>query len=134
MKTPPLFRSDSPAEPEPANKVAIVLGDFANATADPAFDSLPRQITAAELRKSPHLSVLSDERIYETLRLMVRAPDAKLTPEIASEICERTGSAVVVEGWITSLGSQYILGLRARNCQSGDILGEAQAPRREEAR
>jgi hypothetical protein len=59
---------------------------------------------------------------------MVRAPDTKLAPDVASEICERTGSAAVVEGWISRLGSQYVLGVLARNYRSGDILDEEQAP------
>jgi eukaryotic-like serine/threonine-protein kinase len=106
----------------------IVLGNFANTTEDPAFDGALRQIMAVELRKSLDLSVLSDERMSETLRLMVRAPDAKLTPDVASEICERTGSAAVVEGSIARFGSHYVLGLRARNGRTGDILDEEQAP------
>jgi serine/threonine protein kinase/tetratricopeptide (TPR) repeat protein len=123
-----LVRPDSPPKPRPANKVTIFLGDFANTTGDPAFDGTLRQIMAVELRKSPYLSVLSDARMSETLRLMVRDPDAKLTPDVASEICERTGSAAVVEGSIARFGSHYVLGLRARNCRTGDILDEGQAP------
>ena len=83
---------------------------------------------AAELGKSPYLSVLSDARMSQTLRLMVRPADAKLTPDVAAEICERTASAAVVEGSITGLGSEYVLGLRARNCRTGDVLDEEQAP------
>ena len=69
-----------------------------------------------------------EARMSETLRLMVRTPSARLTPDVASEICERTGSAALVEGWIAILGSQYVLGVRARNCRTGDILDEEQAP------
>jgi hypothetical protein len=88
-----LGRRDSPPKSRPPSKVEIILGDFANTTGDPVFDGTLRRIMAVELSKSPYLSVLSDARMSETLRLMVRAPDAKLTPEIASKICERTGSA-----------------------------------------
>ncbi len=123
-----LARRDSPPKPRATHKSAIVLADFANATGDPAFDGTLRQVLAGELGKSPYLSLLPDARMRETLRLMVRAPDAKLTPDVASEICERTGSAAVVEGSIASLGSQYVLSLRARNCRTGDVLGEEQAP------
>jgi serine/threonine protein kinase/tetratricopeptide (TPR) repeat protein len=119
---------DSPPKPRPQDKITIVLGDFANTTGDPAFDGTIRQMMAVELGKSPHLSVLPDARMSETLRLMVRAPDVKLTPDVASEICERTVSAAVVEGWIARLGKQYVLGVRARNCRTGDILDEEQAP------
>ena len=108
-----LARRDSPPKPKATDKGAIVLGDFANGTGDPAFDGTLRQLMAGELGKSPYFSLLSDARMRETLRLMVRAPDAKLTPDVASEICERTGSSAVVEGSITSLGSQYLLSLRA---------------------
>ncbi len=122
-----LARRDSPLKPNLADKRTIVLGDFANATGDPVFEGALRQILAVELGKSPYLSVLSDARMSDTLRLMVRAPDAKITPNIAAEICERTGSAAVVEGSITRLASEYMFGLRARNCRTGDVLDEDQA-------
>jgi serine/threonine protein kinase/tetratricopeptide (TPR) repeat protein len=122
-----LLHGSSPPKPRLTEKGTIVLADFANATGDPAFDGRLRQIVAAQLGNSPYLTLLSDARIGETLRLMVRAPDAKLTPDVASEICERTGSAAVVEGSITGLGSEYMLNLRARNCRTGDVLDEEQA-------
>jgi serine/threonine protein kinase/tetratricopeptide (TPR) repeat protein len=123
-----LLRRDTPPKPRLTDKHTIVLADFANATGDPAFNGMPRQILAAQLGNSPYLALLSDARIGETLRLMVRAPDAKLTPDVAAEICERTTSAAVVEGSITSLGNEYALNLRARNCRTGDVLDEEQAP------
>ena len=122
-----LVRRDAPPKPKLTDKGTIVLGDFANTTGDPAFDGTLRQVMAGELGKSPYLSVLSDARMSETLRLMVRPADTKLTPDVASEICERTASAAVVEGSVTSLGSQYVLSLRARNCRTGDVLDEEQA-------
>jgi eukaryotic-like serine/threonine-protein kinase len=121
------LRPDSPPKPVPAKKVGIVLGDFANATGDPVFDGTLRQIMAVEVGKSSHLSVLSDARMRETLRLMIRPSDERLTPEIASEICERTSSSAVVEGSIARLGKQFVLILRARNCRTGDVLHEEQA-------
>ena len=123
---------DSPPKPRPQGKITIVLGDFANTTGDPAFDGTIRQMMAVELRKSPYLSVLSDARMSETLRLMVQSPDAKLTPDISSEICERTGSAAVIDGSISRLGSQFVLGLRTRDCRTGDILYEEQAAAKKE--
>jgi serine/threonine protein kinase len=126
-----LVSRDSPPKPKFANtlgsKGAIVLGEFANATGDPAFGSL-RQVVGGELGKSPYFSVLSDARMSETLRLMVRPVDTKLSLDVASEICERTGSTAVVESSVTSLGSQYLLSLHARNCRTGDVLDEEQAP------
>jgi len=120
-------RRDSPPRPKLANKGTIILSEFANTTGDPAFGAL-RQVMAGELGKSPYLSVLPDSRMSETLRLMVRPLDTKLTPVIASEICERTASAAVVDGSVTSLGSQYLLSLHARNCRTGDVLDQEQAP------
>jgi eukaryotic-like serine/threonine-protein kinase len=120
-------RHDSAPTPKSADKGTVVLADFANATGDPVFDGRLRQILAAQLGSSPNLAMLSDARVSETLRLMTRPADAKLSPDIAAEICERTGSAAVVEGSITTLGSQYLLGLRARNCRTGDVLDEEQA-------
>ena len=110
------------------DKGTLVLGEFANTTGDPLFDGALRQIMVVELGKSPYLSVLPDARVRETLRLMVRAPDTKLSPDVASEICERTASAAAVEGSITTLGSKYVLSLRIRNCRTGDILDQEQAP------
>ena len=112
---------------ELADKGTVVLGDFVNISGDPAFDRPLRQVMAVDLGKSPNLSVLSDARMSQTLRLMERPADTKLTPDIAAEICERTASAAVVEGSIASLGSEYLLALRARNCRTGGILDEEQA-------
>jgi len=114
--------------PQSTDKRAIVLADFANTTGDPAFDGTLRRVMTGELEKSPYLSVLSDARMSATLRLMVRPANTKFTPDVASEICERTGSGAVVEGSVASLGSEYVLGLRARNCRTGDVLDEEQAP------
>jgi eukaryotic-like serine/threonine-protein kinase len=122
-----LLHSDSPPRPGLADKKTIVLADFANATGDPVFDGVLRQILAVQLGNSPYVAPLSDARVSQTLRLMVRPPDTKITPDIAAEICERTGSAAVVEGSITRLESEYMLGLRAKNCQTGDVLDEEQA-------
>lgn len=105
----------------------MVLADFTNATGDSGFDGLPRQVLAEQLANSPDLSLLSDTRVSDTLRLMGQPGNARLTPQVAAEVCERTASAAVVDGSITSVGTEYMLSLRARNCQSGDVLGEEQA-------
>jgi serine/threonine protein kinase len=123
-----LLHRDSPPRPGLTDRGTIVLADFANATGDPVFDGTLRQILAVRLGDSPYLALLSDARVSQTLRLMGRPPDAKLTPDIAAEICERTGSAAVVEGSITRLEGEYMLGLRAKNCRTGDVLDEEQAP------
>ncbi len=118
----------SPSPTKPAEKSTVVLADFSNATSDRVLDGTFRQVVATELGNSPHLSVLSDARVSQTLRLMTRPADTKLTADVAAEICERTGSAAVVEGSVTSLGGEYVLGLRARNCRTGDVLAQEQAP------
>jgi serine/threonine protein kinase len=124
-------RRDSPPRPKLAdtlaNKATIVLGEFANTTGDPAFSGALRQVMAEELGKSPYFNVLPDARMSETLRRMVRPVDAKLSPDVAAEICERTASAAVVDSSVTSLGSQYLLSLHARNCRTGDVLDQEQA-------
>jgi serine/threonine protein kinase/tetratricopeptide (TPR) repeat protein len=105
----------------------IILADFANKTNDPVFDETLRQGLAVQLQQSPFLSLVSERRIQQTLRLMGQPPEARLTSPIAREICERTASAAVLEGSIASLGTQYVLGLRATNCRTGDVLDEEQA-------
>ncbi|MFN0169784.1 MAG: protein kinase domain-containing protein [Bryobacteraceae bacterium] len=123
-----VVRRDSPQRPRLlADKRTIVLAAFANATGDPSLDGALHQILAAQLGTSPSLALLPDVRVSQTLRFMTRPVDAKLTPQVAAEICERTASAAVVEGAITSLGSEYLLDLRARNCQTGAILDEEHA-------
>src|SRR5688572_12173251 len=110
------------------DKDTIVLAEFTNTTGDPVFDDTLRQGLAAQLRQSPFLSLVSDDRIGETLAMMQQSsPDARLTPAIAQGVCVRTASAAVLDGSIASLGSEYILALRATNCATGDILADEQA-------
>ena len=120
--------------PRLTDKDMIVLADFTNRTGDPVFDETLRQGLAVQLEQSPFLSLVSDQRIRRTLPLMNVQPDARLTPEIAQGVCVRTASAAVLEGSIATLGSQYVLGLRAKNCTTGDILADdqEQAARKEE--
>jgi hypothetical protein len=120
--------------PKLTDKDTIVLADFLNTTGDPVFDGTLRQGLAVQLEQSPYLSLVSEQRIRRTLVLMDRPADARLTPDLAREICERTASAAVLDGSIASLGSQYVLGLRAKNCRTGDVLDEeqVQAARKED--
>jgi len=108
------------------DKDTIVLADFTNSTGDPVFDGTLRQGLAVQLEQSPFLSLVSDDRIQRTIDLMGRPPDTRLTPETAREVCERTASAAVLDGSIASLGTQYVLGLRAKDCHTGSILAEEQ--------
>jgi serine/threonine protein kinase/tetratricopeptide (TPR) repeat protein len=120
--------------PKLTDKDTIVLADFVNTTGDPVFDGTLRQGLAVQLEQSPFLSLVSDEHIQKALSLMGRPADARLTPELAREICERTASAAVPEGSVATLGSQFVLGLRAKNCRTGDVLDEeqVQAARKED--
>jgi len=113
--------------PKITNQDTIVLGDFTNTTGDTVFDGTLRQGLAVQLEQSPFLSLISDQRLQQTLRLMGQPADARLTPEIARELCQRTQSAAVLDGSIASLGRQYVLGLKAVNCRTGDVLAEEQA-------
>jgi predicted Zn-dependent protease len=108
------------------DKDTIVLADFANTTADRVFDDTLRQGLSIQLEQSPFLSLISDERIRQTLRLMGQPADTRLSPDIAHDLCQRTQSAVVIHGSIASLGSQYVVGLKALSCRTGDALAEEQ--------
>jgi len=111
------------------DKDTIVLAEFANSTGDAVFDGTLRQGLSVQLEQSPFLSIISDEQVKQTLQLMGQKPDARLTPEVARELCQRTGSAADLEGSIAQIGTQYLLTLRAVNCISGatQVSTEARA-------
>ena len=104
----------------------IVLADFANSTGDPVFDDTLRTALTVSLRQSPFLNVLGDDKVVATFRLMARPANTPLRSDITREVCQRAGSKAYIAGSIASLGSQYVLGLRAVSCQSGDTLVQEQ--------
>jgi len=104
----------------------IVLADFINKTGDPIFDDTLRQGLAAQLQQSPFLSLVSEQRIQQTLRLMGKPTDSKLSPAIAGDVCQRAGSKAYLSGSISRIGSQYVIGVSAVNCQTGDYLAQEQ--------
>jgi DNA-binding winged helix-turn-helix (wHTH) protein len=108
-------------------KDTVVLADFANSTGDPVFDGALRQGMAVQLEQSPFLSLVSEGRIQQTLKMMGQPTDAKLTPAIARELCQRVDSAAVLDGSIAQIGTQYLLTVNAVNCSSGDTLASAEA-------
>ena len=108
------------------DKDTIVLADFANSTGDPVFDDTLRQALTVALNQSPFLNVLAENKVAATLKLMARPASTSLTPEVARELCQRAGSKAYITGSIASLGSEYVLGLKAVNCQSGDVLAQEQ--------
>ncbi len=105
---------------------AIVLADFANTTGDPVFDDTLRQGLSVQLEQSPFLDLVSERKVNETLKLMGRPAGDRLTPEVTREVCQRTRSRAMLTGSIVGLGSQYVIGLKAANCNTGDVLAEAQ--------
>jgi serine/threonine protein kinase/tetratricopeptide (TPR) repeat protein len=120
------YRSRQHAAHVLTEKDTIVLADFANSTGDPVFDDTLKTALSVSLNQSPFLNVLADNKVAATLKLMTRPRDTKLTPDVAREVCQRADSKAYIAGSIASLGSQYVLGLKAVNCQSGDPLAEEQ--------
>ncbi|MGA8762662.1 MAG: protein kinase [Candidatus Sulfotelmatobacter sp.] len=113
--------------PKLTEKDTIVVADFANSTGDPVFDDALKQALSVSLRQSPFLNVLSDEKVAATLRLMTRPVNTPLTPDVTRELCQRADSKAYIAGSIASLGSQYVVGLKAVNCLNGDTLAQEQA-------
>jgi eukaryotic-like serine/threonine-protein kinase len=109
------------------DKDTIVIADFTNRTGDAVFDGTLRQGLSVQLEQSPFLSIVSDQQIQQTLQKMGQKPDAKLTPEIARELCQRVDGAAALDGSIAQIGSQYLLTLKAVNCVSGESLASAEA-------
>ncbi|HLI62183.1 MAG TPA: hypothetical protein VKV05_02205, partial [Terriglobales bacterium] len=107
-------------------KDTVVLADFKNNTGDPVFDDTLKQGLAVELEQSPFLDLISDSKVNQTLKLMGRTAGDRLTPEDTREVCQRTGSRAMVIGSIAELGSQYVIGLKAEDCNTGDVMAEAE--------
>ena len=108
-------------------KDTIVLAEFTNTTGDTVFDGTLRQGLSVQLEQSPFLTLLSEEEIQETLRFMGLAPNARITPQIAHELCQRTQSTAVLEGSISQIGEQYLLTLKTTNCPDGKLLASTEA-------
>ncbi len=108
------------------DKDTVVLADFANSTAEAVFDDTLKTALGVSLRQSPFLYVLSDGAVTRTLQQMTRPAGTRLTPEVTRELCQRAGSKAYIAGSISRLGSEYVVGLKAVNCQSGDTLAQEQ--------
>ncbi len=104
----------------------VVLADFNNTTGDAVFDDTLQQAISTQLGQSPFLNILSDARTRATLRLMAKPANTKLTPEVARDLCQRADGKAYIAGSIASLGSQYVIGLDAINCKTGDFLAQEQ--------
>jgi len=114
-----------PLPPPPVHR-SIVIADFENKTGDPVFDETLKQGLSIHLEQSPFLSLVSSDKVNETLKLMRRSAGGQLTAEIAREVCQRTDNDAMLAGSIAAMGSRYVIGLKAVNCDSGDVLAEEQ--------
>ncbi|HEV2325793.1 MAG TPA: winged helix-turn-helix domain-containing protein [Terracidiphilus sp.] len=115
-------------QPVPLNTGdSILVADFTNLTGDPVFDHALRQGLEVQLAQSPYLSLISRDRIQQTLHLMDQPADVPVTGQVAREVCVRTGSTAVLETSIQNVGTQYVLDLRATNCRTGDVMDREQA-------
>src|SRR5208282_5787809 len=108
------------------DKDTVLLSDFDNKTGDALFDDTLKQGLSVQLEQSPFLGLVSERKVNETLKLMGRSGDERLTANLAREVCQRTGSKAMLIGSIAGLGTQYVIGLKAVNCNTGDVLAETQ--------
>jgi serine/threonine protein kinase/tetratricopeptide (TPR) repeat protein len=111
-----------PAPPALTERDTILLGDFINTTGDPVFDGTLKQALTVQLQQSPYISVLPEERARDTLKLMERSPEEKITREIGREICQRRGIKLLMLGSIASLGRNYVITLEGLNSVSGETV------------
>jgi eukaryotic-like serine/threonine-protein kinase len=107
-------------------KDAVLLTDFVNTTADPVFDDTLKKAVAVDLGQSPYVNVVSDQKIKETLQLMGKSPEDRITSDVGKEICQRDGIKAMLTGSITNVGSQYVITLEAVNAASGEALAQQQ--------
>ncbi len=112
--------------PKLTDEDTLVLADFSNSTGDSVFDDTLKQAISVQLAQSPFLNILSNARTRATLKLMAKPSDTKLMPDVASDLCQRAGGKAYISGSIASLGSQYVIGLEAINCKTGDLLAQEQ--------
>jgi serine/threonine protein kinase/tetratricopeptide (TPR) repeat protein len=108
------------------DKDTIVLADFANSTGDAVFDDTLKTALSVSLNQSPFLNVLPDNKVAAALKLMTRPRDTRLAAEVAREVCQRSGSKAYIAGSVAGLGNEYVLGLKAVNCQTEDVLAQEQ--------
>jgi len=109
------------------DKDTIVLADFTNTTGDPVFDESLKRALAVSLQQSPFLSLLSDEQVQQTLRMMNRPANTLLSRDVAGEICQRNSAKAMLTGTISSVAGQYPITVEAVNCASGATLAQAGA-------
>ncbi len=118
--------SNNSVQPEVAQRDRLVVGEIRNETGDTVFDATLRDALEIQLEQSPYLSLISDEHLQESLQLMGKQPETARTPELLRDLCQRNGGAAVVDGSIAKLGAEYVLGLKAVDCRTGDHISDLQ--------
>lgn len=111
----------------PAVKDAVMLGEIANNAGDPVFDTTLHEALAIELEQSPHITLVPEQRVQKALQMMGKPATIQITSDVSREVCQRIGGEAVLDGWIAKLGSQYVLGVQAINCRTGDHISDPQA-------
>jgi eukaryotic-like serine/threonine-protein kinase len=104
----------------------IILADFVNNTGEPVFDGTLKVALAVALEQSTFLKVFPDDSVRETLGLMQRSPDERVTRQLAREIARREQLKALVAGSIGKLGNNYVIALEAVNAGSGDVVAREQ--------
>jgi eukaryotic-like serine/threonine-protein kinase len=122
-----VFWRRAQAKPKLTDQDVLVVADFDNKTGDPVFDTALKQALAFQLQQSPFLKAMDEAEVRQTMKLSGRPPDARVTGEIARDICIREGQKATLEGSIVALGSQYLIALQAVNCQTGETFAREQA-------
>jgi eukaryotic-like serine/threonine-protein kinase len=114
------------APPDPVERNTILVSQIVNGTGDPDFDGTLREAVSVYLAQSPHLDVVSDERIRGTLQRMGRESDARMTHDVASEVCQRLGLQAMLEGSVSTVGRETVVALVATDCHSGATIARQQ--------
>jgi eukaryotic-like serine/threonine-protein kinase len=120
------FKSHSKANPTLTANDQILIADFSNTTGDLVFDDTLKQAVSVQLSQSPYLNILSDAKVHSILNLMTKPPATPLSADVAREVCQRAGAKVYLAGSIARLGAQYVIGLNAVDCRSGDSIAREQ--------
>jgi len=108
------------------DKDTVLLADFANHTSDGVWNDTLKEWLRVELDQSPCLNIMPDENVTKLLRYAGRSPNERVTPELGLELCRRAASKAMLVGSIASLGRNYIIELKAVNCENAEPLAEEQ--------
>ena len=102
--------------------VQVVVAGFQGGTGDAVLDQALNTELRAGLSQSPYVTLVSGATIRQTLGLMTLKPDAELTPPVARDVCERTGSQAVLRGSVAQTGTHFLLTGEAVGCADGSTI------------